>query len=109
MDKFLIDKNDIKKLTELKGCCLASNRITVDGLKVGYMYRETPSDQYPDSGWRFFAGDENEEYCNDAKNFNIFELNTICNYDPSIIPHLKVNHNATYEKQDDKFVEIKPH
>ncbi len=38
--------------------CIASDRITVDGCRVGWCYRETPSENYPDSGWRFFAGDE---------------------------------------------------
>ena len=108
MNKFLIDKKDIKKLTEIKGGCLASNKITVDGQKVGYMYREIPSDQYPDTGWRFFAGDESEEYCNNPDNFNIFEINTICNYDPSIINYLDANYKTNFERQDDKFVEIKP-
>ena len=33
--------------------CIASDRITVDGCRVGWCYRETPSENYPDSGWRF--------------------------------------------------------
>lgn len=43
---------------------------------------------FPDSGWRFFAGDEDEQYTNDPNNFHIFDLNTICNYDDSIIDFL---------------------
>ena len=107
MEKFLIDKKDIKQLTDIKGGCIASNRITIDGKKVKYMYREVPCDQYADSGWRFFAGDEDDAYCENADNFNIFEINTICNYDPSIIPHLDANIDATFVKKDDNFVEIK--
>ena len=30
--------------------------ITKEGFKVGYMYREEPSTDVPDSGWRFMAG-----------------------------------------------------
>ena len=30
--------------------------------KIGYMVREEPSKDNPDSGWRFFAGDESKEY-----------------------------------------------
>ncbi len=41
--------------------CIATDRITVDGLPVGYMYREKPEEGNPfegyDSGWRFTAGD----------------------------------------------------
>ena len=107
MGKFLIDEKDIKQLTNIKGGCIASNRITVDGAKVGYMYREVPCDQYADSGWRFFAGDESDEYCENPDNFNIFELNTICNYDPSIIPHLDAKIDTSFEKTKGDFVEIK--
>ena len=35
--------------------CLVSNKITKDGFKVGYMYRED-SDNAFDSGWRFMQG-----------------------------------------------------
>jgi hypothetical protein len=69
--------------------CIASNRITVDGMPVGYMYRELVSNNFLDSGWRFFAGDETGEYADNPNNFNIFDLNTICNYDQDIIPILK--------------------
>ena len=55
--------------------------------KVGYMYREKP-DNETDSGWRFFAGNESDEYTNNPNNFSMFELNTICNYDSDIIPFL---------------------
>ena len=92
--KFLLSPNQIKKLYIANGAsgCIASNRITVDGMKVGYLYREEPSNSsFPDSGWRFFSGDENEEYTDNPDNFNIFDLNTICNYDTSIIPLLDSN------------------
>ena len=38
-----------------------------------------------DSGWRFTAGDESEEYMDDPNNAGIYKLNTICNDDPDII------------------------
>jgi len=45
--------------------CFASDRIMVEGHPIGYMYREMPDDDTEfsrsDSGWRFFAGDENDE------------------------------------------------
>ena len=85
--RFKIPGDRIKQLIPNMGGCYASDRITVDGLKVGYMYREQPDDDY-DSGWRFFSGDESQEYANDADNLAIYNVNTICNYDPAIIPHL---------------------
>lgn len=48
--------------------CIVSDRKTKEGFKVGYMYREVPDDNKPDSGWRFLAGDEDEAYMNDSSN-----------------------------------------
>lgn len=69
--------------------CIVSDRITKEGFKVGYMLREEPTDGNPDSGWRFTAGNENEEYMNNSQNHHVFALNTVCNYDRDIIPYLK--------------------
>ena len=75
---------------KLSDGCIATDRITVDGLPVGYMYREKPEEGDPferyDSGWRFTAGDESDEYMQTAQNSGIYKLNTICQYDPGIIP-----------------------
>jgi hypothetical protein len=84
---FKISAGQIKSLISDMGGCYASDRITVDGMKVGYMYREEP-DQDVDSGWRFFSGDESQEYGDNPDNFAIYEVNTICNYDPAIIRYL---------------------
>lgn len=55
MTNFLLKPEEIKQLTDIKGGCLASNKITVDGEKIGYAYREQPDTDFPnDSGWRFF-------------------------------------------------------
>ena len=86
---FFIDNGKMKHLTDEKGFCIASDKITKGGKKVGYMYREK-GDVDSDSGWRFFAGDEDEAYLNDANNFDIFSLNTICNYDENIIKYLSL-------------------
>ena len=68
--------------------CLATDRIMVDGCKVGYMYREKPDEGMPDSGWRFTAGDESAEYMTDPDRAGIYSINTVCNIDPDIIPLL---------------------
>ena len=90
----------------MKGSCIASDRITVDILKIGYMYRENPTTEV-DSSWRFFAGDETEEYTNNPINFEIYDLNTICNYDNSIISLLNTNIGTSFEKINNEFKEIK--
>jgi hypothetical protein len=85
--RFAKDAADIELLVPGTAACIASDRITVDGAPVGYMYREHGS--YPiDTGWTFLAGDESEEYLSDASNAEVYMVNTIANYDPSIIPLL---------------------
>lgn len=69
---------------------IVSDKITKEGYKVGYFYRDEPNPNYPDSGWRFWAGDEDEAYTDNPNNHHIFALNTIANYDPDIIPHLSL-------------------
>ncbi len=85
--KFSLPKEDIKDLVKDKGACFATDEITVKGRKVGYMYKEKPDNQ-TDSGWRFMAGDETEEYMDNAENMAIYDVNTIANYDQEIIPLL---------------------
>ena len=80
--------------------CVVSDRITKDGFKVGYMYREEPDAQNPDSGWRFMAGNEDDEYMNDPNNHHIFAINTICNYDKDIIPYLHSQIGCCYIRVD---------
>ncbi len=101
---FLIHKEDIlPMLTDWEGPegCLATDRITVDGAPVGYMYREEPDGDYPDSGWRFTAGDETDEYMDDTDNSGIYALNTICNYDPDIIPLLHFPYGTVFYRDSD--------
>ena len=96
--EFFIKAEDIKKIIENKQACIVSNKILVGGEKVGYMYREEPSKNFNDSGWRFFAGDEDDDYCEKSENFNIVELNTLANYDAEIINVLDAEIGASYEK-----------
>ena len=79
--------------------CIATNRITVEGYKVGYCYREKPDGGW-DSGWRFTAGDESEEYMDDPNNAGIYKLNTICNDDPYIIPLLNTPAPCAFERDE---------
>jgi hypothetical protein len=88
MKVFKLTGEQIRQIIPNMGACFATDRITVDGLKVGYMYREQP-DKAVDSGWRFFSGDESQEYVDDPNNTTIYAVNTNCNYDPAIIPFLR--------------------
>lgn len=84
--------------------CFASDRIMVDGCPIGYMYREMPDDDTEfsrsDSGWRFFAGDENDEYMDNPDNFDIYHLNTVCNYAPDILPLLSSDYGTAFARNE---------
>ena len=101
MDKsqkdFAITKERIRPLIPEMGGCFATDRIMVDGEQVRYMYREA-ADFEEDSGWRFFAGDESQDYIDDLWNTGIYEVNTVANYDPDIIPYLQVPAPCRFEK-----------
>ena len=97
-----VKAEDVKSLLpDWKGAdgCIATNRITVEGCKVGYCYREKPDGDW-DSGWRFTAGDESEAYMDDLNNAGIYKLNTICNDDPDIIPLLNTPAPCAFERDE---------
>jgi hypothetical protein len=87
--RFKLEATEIKPLAPGRGSCIATDMITVRGEKVGYMYRESPDvENEVDSGWRFFSGTEDDAYANDPDNLQIYDVNTIANYDREIIPFL---------------------
>ena len=97
-----VKAEDMKELLpdwEEASGCIATNRITVEGCKVGYCYREKADGDW-DSGWRFTAGDESDEYMDDPNNAGIYGLNTICNDDPDIIPLLHTPAPCAFERDE---------
>lgn len=99
---FNIKRDDMKELLvdwkEANGC-LASNRVMVEGCKVGYFYREKPDGDW-DSGWRFTAGDESDDYMNDPNNAGIYSLNSVCNNDIDIMPLLSTPYPCAFERDN---------
>ncbi len=95
--KFRLNPEEIKELTDQKGYSYVSDKITVDGMKVGFMYREKPFEK-EDSGWRFLSGTETEEYLDDSNNSMMFDVNTVANYDKAIIPYLKSRIGSELER-----------
>ena len=94
---FLLTPEQIRPLANDFGSCLATDRIVVDGKRVGYCYREAP-DSALDSGWRFFAGDEVQEYVENPCNLGIYDVNTVANYDPQIVPLLSSPAGSAFER-----------
>jgi hypothetical protein len=100
-------KNNKKSLPQEEkpsmGFCLVSNMITMEGKKVGYMYREElEEDSENDSGWRFLAGSENQEYVDNDSNSKVYEVETIADFDSAIIPYLKSPFGTELERIEGK-------
>ena len=104
--KIHIDADQIKPLATGLGTCIATDKITVQGLPVRFMYRETPIGSQ-DSGWRFLSGLESDAYMENVKNQGAYDVNLIANCDPSVIPLLGSPTGAAFEKLDssDAFTE----
>lgn len=81
------------------GGCIASDRIVVDGRPVGLMYRDRPHNTM-DSGWRFLAGDEDETYMAETWRHDVYDVNTIANYDPTIIAFLDAAVGSRFERSE---------
>ena len=86
---FKLKAEQIIKLIEPMGGCIATDKITVNGELVDFMVRQNPINDI-DSGWQFFSGSEDQDYIDDSNNSGIYDVNTIANYDKAIIPFLNL-------------------
>ncbi len=88
------------------GSAFATKRVAHERRKVCFMYREDPARE-DDSGWKFFCGDEPQEYVDDPENVGIYSVSTIAEIDPDIIPLLDTAPPCAFERssQDGPFVE----
>jgi hypothetical protein len=103
---YAIPAEQIKPLAEGHGACFATNMITIGDRGVGYMYREQP-DSEADSGWRFFSGHESQEYVDNPDNTQMYDVNTIANYDPDIVPFLGSPPGSAFERDErGEFVQV---
>lgn len=93
-----IDPSQLRTWVKGMGGCLATDRITVEGARVGYMERGAPV-RPEDSGWQFLAGDETRAYLDDRSHVGVHDLNTICNYDPDIVPLLGAPPGSAFERR----------
>ncbi|MDH2434685.1 DUF2185 domain-containing protein [Pokkaliibacter sp. MBI-7] len=87
--------------------CIVTDNILSEGRQVGYLYREA-TDGSDDSGWRFTAGDETEDYMRNPDNGHYVSIGTVLNKDDSILPLLEREAGVTFERdKKGQFVEIK--
>lgn len=62
-----------------------------------FAYREIP-DRETDSGWRLFAGDESDEYVNDAGNVRVCNVFWLVDRDPSLRQILNAPEGYAFER-----------
>lgn len=84
---------------------VAADRILCDGYRISVMVRE-PSLAPEDSGWRFFAGDEDQAYLEDPNNFGSLSLNLIVNYAPDCIEFLDMPIGTFVIRNDNGVLEV---
>lgn len=94
---FALKAEQIRPLAKGYGGCIATDMITVEGRPVGYMVREEPV-RPEDSGWCFMAGDESQDYMDEASHHGIYDVNTIANYCPDIIELLDTPAPCAFER-----------
>jgi hypothetical protein len=98
--KIHLSADQIKPLATGLGTCIATEKISAQGLPVRFMYREDPIGK-ADSGWRFLSGLESDAYMENAHNQGVFDVNVIANIDPSILPFLTAPAGAAFEKTEE--------
>lgn len=104
--RFKLKADQIREIAEGHGACFATDKITVDGQQIRFMYREEPDNEV-DSGWRFMAGTESDEYMNDPANHGVYDVNTIANYDPDIVRFLESPVGSAFERADgEQFAQV---
>lgn len=82
------------------GTAFASKRVAEEGHKVCFMYREDPVGE-GDSGWKFFSGDEPQEYIDDPDNVGTYTVGDIAKIDPDIMPLLNTPAPCAFERESE--------
>jgi hypothetical protein len=86
--------------------CFVTKRILKDAQRIGYLYREAPEEDR-DSGWRIMAGDESDEYMDEASNIAYVSLGAVLSCDDSILGLLDAPVGSVFERtQSGGFVAV---
>lgn len=96
---YALSAEEIRPLASGHGGCIATDMITVHGKEVGYMVRE-PTERRHDSGWCFMSGEESQEYMDNPENHAIYDVNTIANYSPDIVPFLGAPPGSAFARDE---------
>ena len=89
------------------GYVIVSNEVMKEGKKIGYCYREEPEDDN-DSGWRFFSGEETQEYADEPANFAMYNAISVVEVEPALIDVLDSDFPITFERDptSGRFIEV---
>ena len=67
---------------------IVSKQVSQENEAIGFLYREDPAFEH-DSGWRFFSGDESDDYTDNPDNFTVCGIGEITASNPDILPLLQ--------------------
>jgi hypothetical protein len=81
------------------GYVFASKELFKENGQVGLFYHEFPDNPY-DSGWRFFTGNETQEYCDNPQNIGIYNIESILKISPEIEEFLDEKGFIRFERQN---------
>lgn len=84
--------------------CIATKEVALNHQPVGFMYREAPVFEH-DSGWRFFSGEESDEYTDNPDNFFLCDVSDILADNPEISDYLQEKSGA-WEWLEDGFASV---
>ena len=109
VDEFLSAAEDLDPTVVRKEVlakfAFVSKKITQEGWKVGYMLRDDPEED-DDSGWQFFAGDEDDDYSNDPDNVEMIPVAAVVELDPVVMNYLGSPVGASFVRvSSDEFEE----
>ncbi len=91
-------------LSAALGYGIVSKAVSEQGQAIGFLYREAPVFEH-DSGWRFFAGDESDEYAAHPDNFTVCPMADISAKHPEVAALLSVGEGAwEWDDEQEGFV-----
>jgi hypothetical protein len=79
------------------GYVIATKLVAEKRRPVRFMYREEPNNEH-DSGWRVFAGEEDQAYTDNPDNLALYAASTIVAIDPSISSLLMTPAPCAFER-----------
>lgn len=91
----LIDPEDLEKANDDYNAlypgyalCIATRHVA-DGGAIAYMCRNEPMEEFPDSGWRFYGYEEDDEYWDNSENYTYLDIHTVAEMVPEVVPFLQ--------------------